>query len=258
MLDLYSSIGVGLFCFGLLLAFLVYHLRSHERMIRRDINETKHVILLIAHPDDESMFFLPMIYALKNEDCFIEVVCVTNGNSKVRQEEMETIAKVIPLDKLTVLDLSDIGIIDSFGTKWDTKTLSRALKPYIKNESSVQVVTFDDNGISGHENHISLYYAALELKEEVPNPKYYSLKTVSILRKYIIPFDVIILLLKDLVTVICSCCRSKRRDSHLFVMLRPWRNWKCMATHHSQFVWFRKLFVFFSRYTFINEINQIY
>ena len=36
---------------------------------------------------------------------------------------------------------------------------------------------------------------------------------------------------------------------------RPWQVWHAMAAHHSQFVWFRRLFVCCSRFTFVNSFK---
>ena len=37
----------------------------------------------------------------------------------------------------------------------------------------------------------------------------------------------------------------------------PCRAWQSMAVHRSQFVWYRKLFVVFSRYAYMNSINPV-
>jgi hypothetical protein len=41
-----------------------------------------------------------------------------------------------------------------------------------------------------------------------------------------------------------------------FVRLNYFHGLKAMAVHKSQFVWFRKLFVLFSRYTYINTFQM--
>jgi N-acetylglucosaminylphosphatidylinositol deacetylase len=40
-------------------------------------------------------------------------------------------------------------------------------------------------------------------------------------------------------------------------MLQPSLNWKAMAAHHSQFVWYRRLFVVFSIYTYVNRLRRM-
>lgn len=42
---------------------------------------TGRVLLVIAHPDDESMFFGPLMYSLtKRPECQVYVLCLSNGN----------------------------------------------------------------------------------------------------------------------------------------------------------------------------------
>ena len=38
---------------------------------------------------------------------------------------------------------------------------------------------------------------------------------------------------------------------------RPWINWYVMKIHYSQFVWYRRLFVLFSCYTYYNELRPM-
>lgn len=39
--------------------------------------------------------------------------------------------------------------------------------------------------------------------------------------------------------------------------LSPLNAWQAMAIHHSQFVWYRKLFVIFSRYAYMNTLFKL-
>jgi len=83
------------------------------------------------------------------------------------------------------------------------------------------------------------------LKEaKFPNaqkPKLLELVSVNIIRKYIGVLDLLL------------CDEEKEIVLLNFdVMI----NRKAMQLHLSQFVWFRKLFVFFSRYSFINTFRE--
>jgi N-acetylglucosaminylphosphatidylinositol deacetylase len=44
---------------------------------------------------------------------------------------------------------------------------------------------------------------------------------------------------------------------HLVTSFAPWLSHRAMAAHRSQFVWYRRLFVLFSRYTFFNTLQRI-
>ena len=40
-----------------------------------------------------------------------------------------------------------------------------------------------------------------------------------------------------------------------YFSFKPWVTFKALACHHTQFVWFRKLFIIFSRYTWVNSFR---
>eukprot|EP01015_Nassula_variabilis_P035847 TRINITY_DN9106_c0_g1_i1.p2 TRINITY_DN9106_c0_g1~~TRINITY_DN9106_c0_g1_i1.p2 ORF type:complete len:110 (-),score=34.40 TRINITY_DN9106_c0_g1_i1:184-513(-) len=72
--------------------------------------------------------------------------------------------------------------------------------------------------------------------------KVYSLETVKFpLRRYCGILDFFLSFYKDFLYL----------NFNLFYSL------KAMSIHKSQFVWFRKLFVLFSRYTYLNNLNPI-
>ena len=99
------------------------------------------------------------------------------------------------------------------------------------------VVTFDGSGVSGHPNHIAIW-SALGSFRDVP---VYQLESTNILRKYIGLLDAYWSVRTDLIAV--------NVNSKLC--------WDAMNTHYSQFVWYRKLFVVFSRYAYLNTFVKL-
>jgi hypothetical protein len=71
----------------------------------------------------------------------------------------------------------------------------------------------------------------------------WQLESVSLLRKY-----------SGLVDVIWSMLLARPLQQAVAVSSNPFVSYRAMQAHHSQFVWFRHLFVIFSRYTFINTL----
>jgi N-acetylglucosaminylphosphatidylinositol deacetylase len=71
----------------------------------------------------------------------------------------------------------------------------------------------------------------------------WQLESVSLLRKY-----------SGLVDVIWSMLLARPLQHAVAVSGNPFVSYRAMQAHHSQFVWFRHLFVIFSRYTFINTL----
>ncbi|MBW00877.1 N-acetylglucosaminyl-phosphatidylinositol de-N-acetylase, partial [Eschrichtius robustus] len=113
------------------------------------------------------------------------------------------------------------------------------------------VVTFDAGGVSGHSNHAALYAAARSadlgtLHTEGKLPKGCSvltLQSVNLLRKYLSLLDL-------------PCSLLLARDA-LFVLSRREvaQAQKAMSCHRSQLLWFRHLYVLFSRYMRINSLH---
>jgi LmbE family N-acetylglucosaminyl deacetylase len=56
-----------------------------------------------------------------------------------------------------------------------------------------------------------------------------------------------------------SLLNEKQQTSltHQYRIMEPLLAWNAMAAHHSQFVWYRRLSVMFSRYTFINNLVRL-
>lgn len=74
-----------------------------------------------------------------------------------------------------------------------------------------------------------------------PEMKFYMLKTVNIVRKYIGLVDALLTTDADFVYFNFNLLDSVR----------------AMKQHASQFVWFRWLFVLFSRYSYINSLEVL-
>jgi N-acetylglucosaminylphosphatidylinositol deacetylase len=70
----------------------------------------------------------------------------------------------------------------------------------------------------------------------------YALCTTGMLRKYSSILDIFLSSLSN----------------HCYLAFCPMMNYRAMAAHVSQFVWYRRLFVLFSRYTFINTFKPIH
>lgn len=48
----------------------------------REIRNSKRILFVIAHPDDESMFFGPTIqYYTRKKDCVVYLMCLSTGNT---------------------------------------------------------------------------------------------------------------------------------------------------------------------------------
>jgi N-acetylglucosaminylphosphatidylinositol deacetylase len=104
-------------------------------------------------------------------------------------------------------------------------------------------VTFDAHGVSGHLNHIACYQGVLELLSQRPELSAYALESTNIVRKFLGAFDILI----------SYFCSSLLQYTWLDLRL----NYRAMQAHASQFVWYRRLFIAFARYSFVNTLAPL-
>ncbi|XP_034942943.1 N-acetylglucosaminyl-phosphatidylinositol de-N-acetylase [Chelonus insularis] len=206
------------------------------------------LLLVTAHPDDEVMFFGPMIYWLtKSNNSSIYLLCFSTGGHKKRKRELWAAAKIIGIPEANITILMNSELPDDPKVQWPSEIIADQILHYIEAFKINAVVTFDKHGVSHHSNHISLYYgvAALCVEKKIPSYcKLYSLESVNILRKYSQLLDLPISLLTSSYWYLVT---YEQRE-----IIRS-----AMKAHKSQYVWFRKLYMIFSRYTFINTLQEI-
>lgn len=65
-------------------------------------------LLITAHPDDECMFFTPIIRNLIKNGCEIDLLCLSTGNfddkGKTRKLELEKSSKILGIKSLTIIE----------------------------------------------------------------------------------------------------------------------------------------------------------
>ncbi|GAB1320877.1 N-acetylglucosaminyl-phosphatidylinositol de-N-acetylase [Madurella fahalii] len=247
----------------------------------------KRVCLLIAHPDDEAMFFAPTVLALTRPDTgnHVKILCLSSGNAdglgETRKRELAKSGMVLGLrtpDDVFVVDKPEFP--DSMTKTWDTAAisslLSSAFAPNMSRSrgastaptASIDVlITFDAGGVSAHPNHISLYHGAKAFVTALvagkpgwaPPVDLYTLTTVSLPRKYAAFTDVLTTLASWALTT------DKKDKKHpgglIFVNGLAGHGgittaWKAMVTaHKSQMVWFRYGWITLSRYMYMNDLR---
>ncbi|KAI1711093.1 glcNAc-PI de-N-acetylase domain-containing protein [Ditylenchus destructor] len=227
-------------------------------------------LLLIAHPDDESMFFGPTIQCLtssKRAELF--VLCITSGNSaglgQIRKKELEkAIASFgISSSHLDFLGLDDDEFADGFHEKWDIERLSLLVSSHVRQLKCHYIVTFDGRGVSGHPNHIECFRAAqLIMRRQLQSgvkdlhyPQIIVLESVSIIRKYISWLDLILTYLFTWIS--CSVLHKNDSQTKFICVANPLRVFQAMRQHKSQLVWFRYLYLLFSRYVTVNSLKLL-
>ncbi|NWV60656.1 PIGL acetylase, partial [Malurus elegans] len=186
------------------------------------------------------------------------------NQGEVRKKELEQSCCVlgIPASDVTVIDHRDLP--DDPAVEWDTQLLATLVLKHIEAKNINLVVTFDAGGVSGHANHISLY-AALRysvctllwgtLQEcccfEIfilflcAGCRVLVLESVNLFRKYISFLDVLI------------SCLLPRDELFILTEEETEQAKRAMRCHRSQLLWFRQLYVLFSRYLVVNSLRLL-
>ena len=179
-------------------------------------------LLVIAHPDDEAMFFGPTMMVMVDK-----ILCLSTGGKDglgdVRRKEMELAAKYwgVHLEVLDHPRLQD-------GDTWDPAVIAAVVKPMDN------VITFDSRGASRHRNHRQTSRGVRRL-----NTTKYELTTFPL--RLAGPFAVFF----------------EQPDSIVLINRQPWRTWTALSYHASQFVWYRKLYIGLSSYTYVNLLVKV-
>ncbi|KAF3323142.1 N-acetylglucosaminyl-phosphatidylinositol de-N-acetylase-like isoform X2 [Carex littledalei] len=230
-------------------------LRSEALFLSSSLEKKKNVLLVMAHPDDESMFFSPTIMYLASEGHQIHLLCISVGNAdglgNTRRQELYGACTVfnIPREQIQILDHQNLQ--DGFNNKWEPHILSQIIKDSLAMWNIDTVITFDNYGVSGHPNHRDVHHAVRKLMhEKLPREiEAWELISMSIFRKYSGPASV-------WPSLLCYSSYQKK-EMHLLLNSSPYKSYRAMAQHKSQWVWFRKLFVVFSSYTYVNTLHKI-
>ena len=221
-------------------------------MSRRAAEEGKEYLVVTAHPDDESMFMVPTIKNLVELGVTVKVLCFSNGNfdglGKVREKEMGRACKELGVKYWEVID--DPRFEDGMQADWDPEEIASEILKKLKTEefkSADVILTFDEQGISSHPNHIALFRAVQKIIRSKnfteKDQAAYALKTTGLVRKYLGPLD----------HFFTSPQPQTDLSRLLFSMDKPSLVHSALKCHETQYVWFRKLFVTFSRYASLNE-----
>lgn len=249
------------------------------------------VVLVTAHPDDETMFFLPTIRSIQANSsslsCEVWLICLTNGNydglGQMREKELRRVAlDVLGLDKLVIV--SNGALQDSPTDEWDVAVVSSVLErelfprrrrhqqqqqPAAETEPCrrpIHILTFDHYGVSGHINHrfthlgVQHFLKTMAVNENQRQLYGWQLRSIrNPVVKYLPVYHWFLVLLALLLGFGGGGVPNGRSTGSTMMMAdsyslyEPWLNWKCMSTHQSQFVWYRRLFVIFSVYTYHNQ-----
>ncbi|KAG5510988.1 hypothetical protein GH5_07189 [Leishmania sp. Ghana 2012 LV757] len=215
------------------------------------------VLLVFAHPDDEAMFFTPLLHSLRAQRVTVHFLCLSNGNDaglgKEREKELYASGAFFGVQRRNIRVVDHADLQDGMHSVWSPLLIRREIESYMQKAGNIStIVTFDKYGVSGHPNHIAVHNGVRELKENMPpGLLHLQLRTRCLLCKYVGPLAVIPYALWSSTSV--------SRTSFVAVIppASAWESMAAMQKHAGQLVWFRYLFVIFSSYTYVNEIEGL-
>jgi N-acetylglucosaminylphosphatidylinositol deacetylase len=252
----------------------------------------KRIILLIAHPDDEAMFFSPTLLALTDPALgnHLKILCLSTGNAdglgETRKKELiESAMKLGVRRKEDVFVLEDGRFKDGMDQDWNTTEIAQVLAeafvpapetPQDKPSATIDVlITFDAGGVSNHPNHRALYAGAVLFLRTLMRGysgwecpvALYTLPTVNILRKYGSVSDALVTMTVGAISNVTGglvgdkkVSRAERGAERVLFMSglqRYWRAREAMVRgHRSQMVWFRWGWITIGRYMVVNDLKR--
>jgi N-acetylglucosaminylphosphatidylinositol deacetylase len=221
------------------------------------------VLLLTAHPDDECFFFAPTILALRRSSSSPEIfsLCLSSGNAdglgERRKGELVRSLDILGVDKDNRWIIEHLQLQDNITQQWDAEIIAEVLRPFVIENHITSVLTFDTKGISLHPNHFSLPLGASYLIKSLSSsshtsvPRLFSLVTVPVLSKYAgLPSAILVRL-----GIIFQTFEPTVDSLPVFISGIPdyLTTVRAILAHDSQMVWFRYLYITFSRYMWVNE-----
>lgn len=229
-----------------------------------DDGKSTPTLLVIAHPDDETMFFAPALLALARS-LELHILCLSTGDFEglgaVRERELPGACARLGVPPARVRVIDDPVLRDGPRAHWPPALVADLVASELLACHSSRIITFDRHGVSSHPNHTAVYNGVRELMmRRQGRLRVYELRTLGIFRRHLGLIDVALTLI---ILLASSCWRAifsttEARDAGVVcVSLEPWTVHLAMVEHWSQFAWFRRLYVMVSRYVWVNSLTPM-
>ncbi|GFZ45528.1 hypothetical protein JCM24511_03254 [Saitozyma sp. JCM 24511] len=242
------------------------------------------VLLLTAHPDDEVMFFAPTVMALVSAGWEVSGLCLSTGNAdglgETRRHELSLAYSALGVPGERVMVIDHPLLQDDMSRSWPLPIIQSVLDAHLDDHPADLMVTFDPTGISSHPNHASLagvipsntHIRVMHLLSPPLATKYIGqlAATLSNVRRFLVgtPVDPAALaaLLPDQLTgafdVLVGQERGPGKDASRTTTITSspdayWAAVQAMREHRTQMVWFRYLYLAFSRLMWVNDLVEV-
>lgn len=114
----------------------------------------KKIILICAHPDDETLFFSSLLYSNSQD---IHVICISDGNADGRGEERKREFETA-LDKFNITSFDFYSLPDQYNSPLNEDLLNEKIKISLRKFANEDTVLFTHGpfGEYGHPHHIQV------------------------------------------------------------------------------------------------------
>lgn len=139
------------------------------------------LLIIGAHPDDESFFAAGAIAKYVDERARVTVVCATRGERgatgnlcaveelpSVREQELRDAMNILGVRDLRVLDYKDQQLASA-----PANEIRRALVAAIRDTRPQVVITFDPNGVNLHSDHIAISRFTSDAAAAATDPRWF-------------------------------------------------------------------------------------
>lgn len=259
----------------ILFAWLLYVASTARILARNGVQWTRHlavateqvdsVTLVIAHPDDEVMFFSPTLLQLDRllpESVRFNFVCLSKGDAdslgSTRERELQKSVRLLMGTSGREVELFQHDFPDGFDQIWDVSAMASSIEEsvFIGGDASKTVLlTFDDHGVSGHPNHVACHSAVQHILAQNPGSKALILRSHH--GKFLLKYCGFIY---DLLKLYFETFLKRQNPDLSLVNAFPQYllAFASMANaHESQLVWFRYGWWTLSRFVFVNDLEVI-
>ena len=244
----------GLFVFLILIIAIaipyVQKFKLNQMLPNINTSNTDSVLLIIAHPDDEIMFWTPTIKAFLSNNITLKILCLSNGNydglGELREEEFDNVSSELNLFDNKILNIPELQ--DNITMEWEPNIVAEQINDFLRRNTDIKtIITFDKNGVTKHPNHISCYKGLMfylnQNKDECleRNIKVYTLDSFNFIFQYTWFLPMLSTFFKK----------------YAFLSNNFFTSYKLMSLYKTQFNLLRKAHTIFSSYSYFNSYNKV-